>query len=379
MNVAKIITWKETLERLKKDKSRILDGYDDTNPYKPVFLIFNPSYQSVLLHRISHYFFVNNHRILARLFWHLNLLITGADISPISDLGGGLLIISPLNVTIVGKIGENFTILSHGGLGGGLSTRDIGAGPGLPVVGDNVTIGFGGIILGSIEVRDGITTGVRTLITKDIKEKSTIQLIQPTTENESYDVNKLDEYKSEYIGFWELIDQDILQYIKYSSDFSNSKVSLLKKISVFFTPSLMCNVLYRLSHMLYFYNLKLLARLVTKINYLLHRIYISPASSIGGGLYIPHTPGIIFHANAGSNLVLYARSIVCSHDFHPDQSKMYNDCPQLGNDVLVGTYSVVAGEITVGNNVSIGVNVYLNKTVGDNMNVFSKDRSQVKD
>ena len=43
--------------------------------------------------------------------------------------------------------------------------------------------------------------------------------------------------------------------------------------------------------------------------------------------------------------------------------------PVIGNDVYVGTGSVIFGEITIGNNVIIGSNTLVNKSIPDNTTV----------
>ena len=40
--------------------------------------------------------------------------------------------------------------------------------------------------------------------------------------------------------------------------------------------------------------------------------------------------------------------------------------PEIGNDVYIGTGSVLFGEIRIGNNVIIGANTLVNKNVPDN-------------
>lgn len=99
-----------------------------------------PAWQAVRLHRYSRLCYVRGWRTLARALWQVNLWLTGADISPSSDLGEGLVILHPFGVTVTGSAGRNLTIEGLGGMGGGMSLLDIGAGPGVPVLGDDVYI-----------------------------------------------------------------------------------------------------------------------------------------------------------------------------------------------------------------------------------------------
>lgn len=173
------ITWNETRSRLKVDKARLITHYEKSAVGKPFFVSLQSSYLCLFFHRLSHYFFSKGNKILARAFWHLNLLMTGADISPLSDIGGGFVVHHPLCLILVGKIGENCTVEGHCGIGGGRDTKDIGAGPGLPVLGDDVYMAMGSFVLGSVSVGHGSYIGPKCYITKDIKENSEVQVSEP--------------------------------------------------------------------------------------------------------------------------------------------------------------------------------------------------------
>jgi serine O-acetyltransferase len=172
------ISYQDTRNRLRDDRHRLHEVAKD-DPRKGGLLLFNLSYQAAWLHRWSHYFFCRGNRQLARLLWHLNLWLTGADISPISDIGGGLLLLYPLCVILVGKIGRNFTAYGQVGVGGGMSSADIGAGPGLPVLGDNVTLDFGALVLGPVHVHDNARVGGRCVVTGDVPEGATVEGRKP--------------------------------------------------------------------------------------------------------------------------------------------------------------------------------------------------------
>src|SRR5262249_53969345 len=137
----------------------------------PTLLLLSPAYQSVLLHRLSFFLCARGHRLLARIFWHLNLLVTACDISPLADVGGGLLIHFPLSVALFGKIGRNCTVQGHVAVGGGTSrTDDIGGGPGLPVIGDNVVLGWGSMVVGPVRVGDRVVVGHGVVVTTNVPD-----------------------------------------------------------------------------------------------------------------------------------------------------------------------------------------------------------------
>ena len=164
-----MITWSETQTRLRADRQRLVEHLAAEQGEPQRFLALHPSYQAVFFHRLSFYFFDHGHRLVGRFFWHINLLLTGCDIPPRCDLGGGLLLPVPLAVTLVGRFGRNCTVHAHVGVGGGSRRRDdIGAGPGLPVIGDGVEIGLNSLVVGPVRIGDGAHIGPGCLVTRDV-------------------------------------------------------------------------------------------------------------------------------------------------------------------------------------------------------------------
>jgi serine O-acetyltransferase len=157
------------------DRERLIQFLESQPSGRPLFLITCPSYQAVLLYRLSHYFFKNGRRLLGRFFWHVNLILTGADINPISDIDGGFVLISPLCVTIVGKVGKNSTWFTQSGIGGGRSPKDIGGGPGLPVCGDGIDFGSGSMVVGPVRVGDRSKLGPRCIVLEDVPPDSSVK------------------------------------------------------------------------------------------------------------------------------------------------------------------------------------------------------------
>jgi serine O-acetyltransferase len=128
----------------------------------------------VWLHRWSHYHFVRGNRLMARLLWHFNLNLTGADVSPLSNLGPGLVIIEPLACILLGTAGRNLTIRAHASFGGGMSREDIGAGPGLPLFGDDVELDFGAVVLGPLRVGSRTYVGPRCVVHTHLEEDARV-------------------------------------------------------------------------------------------------------------------------------------------------------------------------------------------------------------
>jgi serine O-acetyltransferase len=170
------ITWRETRARLREDLRRLQEVLGE----RPPFIRFHPSYMCVFLHRVSHYFFSRGNRFIARFFWHLNFVMTGADISEPMDLGPGLVILNPAGTSVMGNAGKNLTLMPCSGLGGEVGRReDHGAGAGLPVVGDDVLLEPHSGVLGPVRVGSRVRLGGNLGLTKDVDDDSIVEGPQP--------------------------------------------------------------------------------------------------------------------------------------------------------------------------------------------------------
>lgn len=162
----------ETIRLLRADRARLDRLLRDRGISASAIL--SPSFLCVALYRISRYLFVNGRTIASRLVWQVNLFLTGADISPICRLGAGLVVIHPVAATIVGSAGRCLTVEGHGGLGGGLALNDIGAGPGLPLLGDEVHLARGASILGPVRIGDRVRIGPGCTVVRDLPDDAEV-------------------------------------------------------------------------------------------------------------------------------------------------------------------------------------------------------------
>lgn len=97
-------------------------------------------------------------------------------------------------------------------------------------------------------------------------------------------------------------------------------------------------------------------------------IGINGSGKIGGGLRIVHTMGcVVAVASAGKNLTVHQGVILGVSNYSPDDMRF---SPKLGDNVTVFANAVVAGGITIGNNVVIGAGSIVMKDVTDNCTVI---------
>jgi serine O-acetyltransferase len=167
------MTLSETRRRLAADRRRLQECFQERGVAMRSPRLA-PSYVCVALYRYSRLCHVRGWRRLARFVWHLNVFFTGADLSPMSDVGEGLLIVHPHAVTIVGSAGRNLSIEGQGGLGGGMAMDDVGAGPGVPLLGDDVRMERGAMVLGPVRIGNGVRIGAGCTVVHDIPDGSEV-------------------------------------------------------------------------------------------------------------------------------------------------------------------------------------------------------------
>src|SRR5947208_12273783 len=125
-------------------------------------VITRPGPMALALYRGSHWLWERRHETAAEVVWRLNFFLTGADIHPGAEIGGGLRITHTAGM-VIGRgvrIGSNVTLLHGVTLGG--SARGWFDGTfedGFPGIGDDTEIMAGACVLGPIHVGRGCFIG----------------------------------------------------------------------------------------------------------------------------------------------------------------------------------------------------------------------------
>ncbi len=131
-----------------------------------------PGLHALWLHRFSHALWRREIPLAPRLVSQIGRLLTGIEIHPGATLGEGLFIDHGAGVVIgeTAEVGENVTIYQGVTLGGtGKET-----GKRHPTVGNNVVIGAGSLLLGSIHVGDNVKVGSGSVVVQDVPSNSTV-------------------------------------------------------------------------------------------------------------------------------------------------------------------------------------------------------------
>lgn len=167
--------WATTRALIASDFGRFVEsmGPPASLP-KKVFWFLMPNYLCLFFYRIYRWLYVSGWRNSARLLQLINLYITRVEIPPTTIIGPACLIGHAGGVILYGRIGARFTVYGDSGTGGGMGDADIGGGPDLPVIGDDVVFGFRCGVMGPVRVGDGARIGPGCIVTKDVPAGATV-------------------------------------------------------------------------------------------------------------------------------------------------------------------------------------------------------------
>ena len=164
-----------------------------------------------------------------------------------------------------------------------------------------------------------------------------------------------------------LLFADLERQLKLSghSEATASWFGLLRRLP---HPRFLPIVLCRTSRAASLNGLPPLAHLLSYLNQVLFGIEISPKCVIGPGIFFPHTSGTVIGASKiGRDVTIFqgvtlgARQIDMTYDMSLR--------PELGDYVVVGAGAKVLGGITLGDNVKVGANSVLLRSVSANATV----------
>jgi serine O-acetyltransferase len=164
-----------------------------------------------------------------------------------------------------------------------------------------------------------------------------------------------------------LLYADLERQLHLSGD-SGARASLFRLLRRLLHPRFLPIVLYRCSRSALLNNLPAVANLLSYLNQIMFGLEISPRCAIGPGIFFPHTSGTVIGASKiGKDATIFqgvtlgARQIDMNYDLALR--------PELGDYVVVGAGAKVLGGIALGDNVKVGANSVLLRSIPANATV----------
>ena len=155
-------------KELYKDAKNILKKDPAARNILEVILLY-PGFHAIISHRFCHMLYQMGLRFLPRLLSQITRHITGIEIHPGAHIGKRLFIDHGMGIVIgeTSIIGDNCTIYHGVTLGG--TGKDTGKRH--PTIGDNVIIGAGAKVLGSIIIASDVKIGAGAVVVKECLDK----------------------------------------------------------------------------------------------------------------------------------------------------------------------------------------------------------------
>lgn len=127
---------------------------------------------AMVLHRVAHMLYEQNLPVAPRVLSQVNRFITGIEIHPAARIGDGFFIDHGAGVVIgeTAEVGDNVTIYQGVTLGG--TGKE--SGKRHPTLEDNVTIGAGAKVLGSVTIGENAKIGAGSIVIHDVPADSTV-------------------------------------------------------------------------------------------------------------------------------------------------------------------------------------------------------------
>ena len=135
-------------------------------------LLAYPGIHAVWAHRMAHWLWVHNVKLIARVWSNFTRTATGIEIHPGATIGRRFFIDHGMGVVIgeTAIIGDDVLMYHDVTLG----ARSYKKGKRHPTIGDGVILGAGARVIGDVTIGSGAVIGANVLITKDVVERATL-------------------------------------------------------------------------------------------------------------------------------------------------------------------------------------------------------------
>jgi len=158
-------------DTLRSDVAAVFDRDPAARTFLEVLVCY-PGLHAVWGHRLAHWLWVHNFKLLGRWLSQFVRGLTGIEIHPAAKIGRGFFIDHGMGVVIgeTTEIGENVT-LYHGVTLGGVNIQK---GKRHPTLEDDVVVGAGAKVLGAITVGAGSRVGANAVVVKPVPPNSVV-------------------------------------------------------------------------------------------------------------------------------------------------------------------------------------------------------------
>lgn len=166
-------TWAGTFRLVASDLDRICEHMRAGGLAHRLFWFLLPNFQALFWYRITRCLYLKGWTLLSRFFFLVSLYVNRVELSPTASIGPACLI-THTGGSFYGTAGARLSIMGTCGAGPWGSKKDVGAGVGNPLIGDDVLLGQLCAVLGPVRIGDGARIGPGTIVMRDVPAGATV-------------------------------------------------------------------------------------------------------------------------------------------------------------------------------------------------------------
>jgi len=195
----------KVIEQAKQDINNIFEKDPAARSVSEVILCY-PGLHALWMHRLSHFLWNKNLKLIARFSSHVSRFLTGIEIHPAAKIGKNFFIDHGMGVVIgeTAEIGDNVT-LYQGVTLGGTSLEKVKR---HPTLGNNIVVGSGAKILGAFKIGDNSKIGSNSVVVREVPNNSTVVGVpgkiikkEPSEEKKDFDHTKMPDVEGKLFRY----------------------------------------------------------------------------------------------------------------------------------------------------------------------------------
>jgi serine O-acetyltransferase len=160
-------TWRGVRRLIGSDMDRMATYFGGGGLGHRLYWGLLPNFQALMWYRIYRCLMLKRRVWLARLLSLVSLYVNRVELSPTATIGPACLI-THTGGSFYGTAGARLTIMGTCGAGPWGDKKDVGAGVGYPLIGDDVVLAQLCAVLGPVRIGHGAHIGPGTVVMRDV-------------------------------------------------------------------------------------------------------------------------------------------------------------------------------------------------------------------
>ena len=160
-------TWRGVRQLIVSDMDRMASYFGGGDWRHRLYWSLLPNFQAVMWYRIYRCLMLRRRVGLARVLALVSLYFNRTELSPTASIGPACLI-THTGASFYGTAGARLTMMGSCGAGPWGGRKDVGAGVGNPLIGDDVVLAQLCVVLGPVRIGNGARIGPGTVVMRDV-------------------------------------------------------------------------------------------------------------------------------------------------------------------------------------------------------------------